>query len=102
VVDHPYEIGGRSTGWALVPMIKHVTTKMKAQPRFKSRAVVRVVEPGTTAICASCGNAVKFAARAQHRQVIANVYVKGTWNRVEHFHAECYVDAEEPYGPAAA
>lgn len=83
-------------------MTSHVTTKAKAKPRFKSRAVMRVVEPGTTAICARCGNPVKFAARAQHRQVIANVYVKGIWNRVEHFHAECYVEASEPYGPAAA
>lgn len=52
-------------------------------------------------MCKHCGAAVKFAARAQLRQVIANVYVKGTWARVEHFHAPCYVEAGEPHGPAS-
>jgi hypothetical protein len=42
---------------------------------------------------------VKFIARQQGRQVIANVYEDGTWKRVEHFHAACYVEANEPYGP---
>lgn len=68
------------------------------RPRLNSRAVLRTVEPGNSAVCAHCDTPVKFAARAQHRQVIANVYVKGTWNRVEHFHAECYSEAREPYG----
>ena len=52
-------------------------------------------------MCARCGAAIKFAARSQQRQVIANVYVDGTWVRVEHYHAECYERAEEPYGPPA-
>jgi hypothetical protein len=43
---------------------------------------------------------VKFVARAQLRQVIANVYVNGTWDRVEHYHADCYDRAGEPYGSA--
>ena len=43
---------------------------------------------------------MKFVARAQLRQVIANVYVSGTWDRVEHFHADCYPEAGEPYGEA--
>jgi hypothetical protein len=41
---------------------------------------------------------VKFVARAQLRQVIANVYVDGTWDRVEHYHADCYQESGEPYG----
>lgn len=49
-------------------------------------------------MCASCGAPVKFVARAQLRQVIANVYVDGSWDRVEHFHADCYVEADSPYG----
>jgi hypothetical protein len=64
----------------------------------ESRAVVRTVEPGSSAICAHCGAPVKFVARAQLRQVIANVYVNGTWDRVEHYHADCYQEASEPYG----
>jgi len=66
-----------------------------------SRAVIRQVEPGNSANCAHCGAPIKFAARAQLRQVIANVYRDGTWVRVEHYHADCYETAEEPYGPAA-
>jgi hypothetical protein len=63
-----------------------------------SRAVERTIEAGNSAICAHCGEPVKFVARAHLRQVIANVYVEGTWDRVEHFHAECYREAGEPYG----
>jgi hypothetical protein len=43
---------------------------------------------------------VKFTAKTQRQQVIANVYVNGRWDRVEHFHSECYEEADQPYGPA--
>ena len=66
----------------------------------QSRAVVRIIDPGNTALCAHCGAPVKFVARAQLRQVIANVYVGGTWDRVEHFHAPCYDEAGAPHGEA--
>ena len=66
---------------------------------LSSRAVDRPVEPGNSAVCAHCGAPVKFMARAQLRQVIANVYVDGTWDRVEHFHSGCYDEAGQPYGP---
>ena len=66
-----------------------------------SRAVVRPIEPGNSALCAHCGAPVKFVARAQLRQVIANVYSDGTWLRVEHYHADRYTEAGEPHGPAA-
>ena len=65
-----------------------------------SRAVERPIEAGNSALCAHCGEPVKFVARAHLRQVIANVYVDGTWARVEHFHAECYGGAGQPYGEA--
>jgi hypothetical protein len=65
---------------------------------MKSRAVERTVEPGNSAVCAHCGAPVKFVARAQLRQVIANVYTDGAWSRVEHFHSECYGEAGAPYG----
>ena len=68
---------------------------------LQSRAVERLVEPGNSATCAHCGAPVKFVARVQHRQVIANVYVAGTWDRVEHYHYDCYVEAGEAYGPAS-
>jgi hypothetical protein len=65
---------------------------------MNSRAVLRQVEPGNTASCTHCGAPVKFVARAQLRQVIANVYDNGTWIRVEHYHADCYDEAGQPYG----
>lgn len=67
-----------------------------------SRAVLRRVEAGSMAICRTCDEQVKFAAKQNRAQVIANVYVDGRWDRVEHFHAECYDLAGEPYGTPQA
>jgi hypothetical protein len=69
---------------------------------MNSRAVIRQVEPGNSASCVQCGAPVKFVARAQLRQVIANVYEDGNWVRVEHYHADCYDEANQPYGPPTA
>jgi hypothetical protein len=63
-----------------------------------SRAVQRRVEAGSTALCTHCRESVKFAARQQRLQVIANVYVDGRWDRVEHYHDECYELVGAPYG----
>ena len=54
--------------------------------------------------CAGCGFAVKFQSprRLNAKQVIANVYKRGVWNRVEHYHFDCYQAAGCPYGDAAA
>jgi hypothetical protein len=68
----------------------------------ESRAVVRRIEPGNLAVCIHCQQPVKFAAKVHKMQVIANVYVDGRWNRVEHFHEECYGEADAPYGEADA
>jgi hypothetical protein len=67
-----------------------------------SRAVMRRIEPGNLAVCAHCETPVKFAAKLHKMQVIANVYVDGRWNRVEHFHDECYPLAGDPYGEVDA
>ena len=63
-----------------------------------SRAVVRRIEPGNLAVCSHCAQPVKFAAKLHKMQVIANAYVDARWNRVEHFHDECYDEADAPYG----
>jgi hypothetical protein len=73
---------------------------MASKTMWKSRAVVRPVEAGNSAICELCDEQVKFKAKTKGQQVICNVYVKGVWARVEHFHFECYLVANEPYGPA--
>jgi len=65
-----------------------------------SRAVVRTIEPGNSAICPVCDQQVKFQARSQAKQVICNVYEDDKWQRVEHYHTACYEDAKDPYGPA--
>ena len=66
----------------------------------KSRAVVRDVEAGSSVDCAHCGERVKFQAKVRNKRVICNIYVSGKWNRVEHFHQECYETAKRPYGEA--
>ena len=67
-----------------------------------SRAVVREVKAGSHVMCAACGDLVRFRARLKLREVICNVYVDGVWARVEHYHADCYATAFEPYGSADA
>jgi len=61
---------------------------------------VRLVEAGNDAVCEHCHGAIKFVARAKERQVIANVYVNGRWDRVEHYHDICYHQVGAPYGIA--
>jgi len=66
---------------------------------WTSRAVVRAVQPGSWVECRHCGEQVKYQVRAHHMQMICNVYNDGVWNRVEHFHADCYGEGGSPYGP---
>ena len=75
-----------------------VKTAKKPTPGFTSRAVVRNIEAGSSAECATCGDRVKFQAKVRMQQVICNVYVDGHWGRVEHYHLECYQQSGEPYG----
>ena len=70
-------------------------------PATSSRAAQRRVEAGSSVMCATCDDQVKFAAKQNRQQVIANVYVDGRWARVEHYHAECYASAGSPYGTPA-
>jgi hypothetical protein len=78
------------------------TTRPKAKA-WKSRAVLRPIEAGNFAECAFCGDRVKFQAKVRKQQVICNVYIGGRWDRVEHYHSECYDLGGEPYGsPSAA
>ena len=51
--------------------------------------------------CIQCDTQVKFRARQRDQQVICNVYDKGVWKRVEHYHLDCYDEADKPYGKAA-
>lgn len=67
-----------------------------------SRAVIRIIDPGNTQPCDHCGLLVKYRARAKTKRIIANVYVDGEWDRVEHFHVDCYEAIGQPYGKAMA
>ena len=78
---------------------KTSTARKRKNPQFKSRGVTRPVEAGSAVECAHCGERVKFRAKVRQYQVICNVYVKNQWDRVEHYHDECYVKAGSPYGP---
>jgi hypothetical protein len=77
-------------------------TTVASKTKWSSRAVLRLIEPGSSVDCAHCGQRVKFQARLRLQQVICNVYLKNAWDRVEHFHAECYDEAGTPYGEPAA
>lgn len=75
-------------------------TSVTTIPDLRSRAVLRRIEAGSMALCTECGQQVKFAAKLALLQAIANVYIDGRWNRVEHYHQDCYLTAGEPHGPA--
>ena len=79
---------------------KKAAAKKPAPRKWESRAVTRLIEAGSMTECEHCGERVKFRARHRDMQVICNVYTKGVWTRVEHYHDECYVKAGEPFGPA--
>ena len=81
---------------------KQLSKTKRSTTVLKSRAVTREVEAGSTVDCNFCGERVKFQAKMRNRQVICNVYIKGVWSRVEHFHADCYATAGAPHGEAAA
>jgi hypothetical protein len=72
--------------------------KSSRPPKWTSRAVIRDVEAGSSVDCAFCGERVKFQAKVRNRQTICNVYENGQWDRVEHFHSECYEKAGNPHG----
>ncbi|HEC10835.1 MAG TPA: hypothetical protein ENI86_14905 [Acidimicrobiales bacterium] len=69
-----------------------------AKTKWQSRAVIRSIDAGNSAYCAHCDELIKFRAKVRAQQVICNVYVKGKWDRVEHFHLECYTLADSPFG----
>ena len=71
---------------------------MSTQPQPGTRAVIRGIDAGSSASCVTCDQQVKFSAKTKRYQVIANVYVAGRWNRVEHYHFECYVEIGSPHG----
>jgi hypothetical protein len=75
-----------------------MTSIFVPQVTHGTRAVQRPVPQGSAVICAGCATLVKFAAKVRRHQVIANVYVDGRWNRVEHYHPECYATSGEPHG----
>lgn len=77
------------------------STSKTETKKWKSRAVVRPVDAGNSAYCAVCGELIKFRARVRANQIICNVYVKNQWDRVEHYHPECYEEAKSPYGEPA-
>lgn len=68
------------------------------RPQGRSRAVLRDIEPGSLVECAHCNERLKFVAKTRPKQVICNVYDGDRWERVEHFHLECYEPAGSPHG----
>ena len=77
------------------------TKTAASKKKWQSRAVLRTIDAGNSAYCAHCDELIKFRAKIRAQQVICNVYVKNKWDRVEHFHPECYEEADSPYGETA-
>ena len=75
--------------------------KRSTDTTWESRAVVRLIEAGSSAECPHCGERVKYRARHRDHQVICNVYDDGVWQRVEQYHVDCYGEADSPYGEPA-
>ncbi|MEZ5281708.1 MAG: hypothetical protein R2770_14705 [Acidimicrobiales bacterium] len=75
-----------------------MAAKQQASKKWTSRAVLRTIDAGNSAYCSECDELIKFRAKVRAYQVICNVYVKGKWDRVEHFHQECYDKAGAPFG----
>jgi len=78
-----------------------MATKTAPGSALHSRAVIRPIEAGSSVECVCCGERVKFQAKVKAQQVICNVYVGAKWDRVEHYHLDCYDAAGEPHGPTA-
>ena len=95
--DRKKSTGGTSKGKSRKTQKAKGSTSQKT---WTSRAVLRLIEAGSTAECPQCEERVKFRARHRDQQVICNVYIDGVWNRVEQYHAECYEKAGEPHGEA--
>lgn len=74
---------------------------MATKTKLGTRAVLRSIDAGCAATCAACLQHIKFSAKVKRQQVICNVYEKGKWARIEHFHQECYVEAGNPHGEAS-
>jgi len=63
-----------------------------------SRAIERLIQPGALGYCEHCQKGVTFRARKKLTAVIVNCYWRGAWQRVEHYHSDCYEAAGQPYG----
>jgi hypothetical protein len=69
----------------------------------QTRAVRRPLQRGQMVWCHFCGKLVKgdFRIGKQHGNhfIIANVYKRGKWQKVEYWEETCYQSAGEPHGP---
>jgi hypothetical protein len=71
------------------------------KPKLGTRAVKLRIEPGNVADCLHCGVYIKFNSRlpeSGRRQIVCNIYKKRKWDRVEHYHQDCYDEVGRPYG----
>lgn len=68
----------------------------------QTRAVRRPLQRGQMVWCAHCRRLIKGDFRIGKSRgnyyVIANVFRKGKWQRVESWCESCYQEAREPYG----
>lgn len=75
-----------------------MATQAGSATKRTSRATTRAIEAGSRSVCTHCDQEMRFRTRERDMQVICNVYVAGLWDKVEHYHPGCYVDAGSPHG----
>ncbi len=63
-----------------------------------SRAVSRKLQPGLGLECDACSMPIKYSAKFPTNQIIANVYDGNVWQKVVHYHEECYQELDYPHG----
>jgi len=81
--------------------------------RPDSRAVTMIMRYNDLQECVSCGENITFLQATSNIWVVANVYVDcdhsdpvcrlclgygRRWDRIEHWHEDCYGNAGKPYG----
>lgn len=65
-----------------------------------TRAVVRLVPTFSSLVlvCKHCGEIIRGEPRKKIRYVVANIYRRRRWVRVESYHLGCYEKAGRPCG----
>lgn len=67
--------------------------------KLGTRALTRRIIQGSNINCPGCDEIVLYRPwKGTEYQILCNVYWRGRWHRVEHWHPDYYLDAGQPHG----